>query len=108
MLSSRTIRLCGPDAGMGSPVKASTTARFWRTGVPIDPRHASRGLVAAQDLRETKLLDCDVQLLLEPDLAFQCGMQPAIRLAPQPPGGMGGDVSHSSNVSRIMAGWRLK
>ena len=56
MLSSRTIRLCGPDAGMGSPVKASTTARFWRTGVLIDPRHASRGLVAAQDLRETNCL----------------------------------------------------
>jgi len=56
MLSSRTIRLCGPDAGMGSPVKASTTARSWRTGVLIDPRHAYRGFVAAQDLRETNCL----------------------------------------------------
>lgn len=108
MLSSRTIRLGGPDAGMGSPVKASDTARFWRTGVLIDPRHASRALISAQDLRKTTRLKCDVDRLLEPDLAFQCGLQPAIPLAPELPGGMGGDVSRSGNVSRIMAGWRLK
>jgi hypothetical protein len=108
MRRSPTICLSNPDPGMGSPVKASATARFWRIGVLIDLRHASRGLIAAQDLRETTRLACNVQPLPEPDLAFQSGKQPAIALAPEPPGGIGGDVSRSANVSRIMTGWRVK
>jgi len=103
-----TIGLRNPDPGKGSPVRAWATDRFWRIGVLIDLRHASRGLIAAQDLQATTRLACNGHRLPEPDLAFQSGKQPAIALAPEPFGGMGGVVSSSANDSRIMAGWRLK